>query len=58
MGIDVDGPSNDKGIYAVLPVQKQMAIRNEDTINWTADLGVVKSRVGFMSQVSPEVNSC
>jgi tetratricopeptide (TPR) repeat protein len=54
MGIDVDGPSNDKGIYAVLPVQKQMAIRNEDTINWTADLGVVKSRVGFMSQVSPD----
>jgi tetratricopeptide (TPR) repeat protein len=54
MGIDVDGPSNDKGIYAVLPVQKQMAIRNEDTITWTADMGVAKSRVGFMSQVSPD----
>jgi tetratricopeptide (TPR) repeat protein len=54
MGIDVDGPSNDKGIYAVLPVQKQMAIRNEDTISWSADLGTVKSRVGFMSQVSPD----
>jgi tetratricopeptide (TPR) repeat protein len=54
MGIDVDGPSNDKGIYAVLPVQKQMAIRNEDTISWNADLSPVKSRTGFMSQVSPD----
>jgi len=54
MGIDVDGPSNDKGIYAVLPVQKQMSIRNEDTISWNADLSVVKSRVAFMSQVSPD----
>jgi tetratricopeptide (TPR) repeat protein len=54
MGIDVDGPSNDKGIYAVLPVQKEMSIRNEDTISWNADLSAVKSRVGFMSQVSPD----
>jgi tetratricopeptide (TPR) repeat protein len=54
MGIDVDGPGNDKGIYAVVPVQKQMAIRNEDTISWNVDLSVVKSRVGFMSQVSPD----
>jgi Flp pilus assembly protein TadD len=54
MGMDVDGPANDKGLYAVVKVQKQMAIRNEDTIAWNSDLSVVKSRVGFMSQVSPD----
>ena len=54
MGIDVDGPGNDKGLYAVVPVQKQMAIRNEDTIVWNADRSVGKTRVGFMSQVSPD----
>jgi len=54
MGIDVDGPANDKGLYAIVPVQKQMSIRNEDTINWNTDMHVGKSRVGFMSQVSPD----
>ena len=54
MGMDVDGPANDKGLYAVVKVQKQMAIRNQDTIEWNSDLSIVKSRVGFMSQVSPD----
>jgi tetratricopeptide (TPR) repeat protein len=54
MGLDVDGPANDKGLYAVVNVQKQMAIRNQDTISWNADLRVGRSRVGFMSQLSPD----
>ncbi|HUN86725.1 MAG TPA: tetratricopeptide repeat protein [Terracidiphilus sp.] len=54
MGMDVDGPANDKGLYAIVPVQKHMSIRSEDTISWNADLRVGKSRVGFMSQVSPD----
>lgn len=54
MGLDVDGPANDKGLYAVLKVGKQMAIRNEDTISWNADFSIGASRVGFMSQVSPD----
>jgi tetratricopeptide (TPR) repeat protein len=54
MGMDVDGPGNDKGLYAIVPVQKHMSIRNEDTISWNTDLHVGKSRVGFMSQVSPD----
>ena len=53
MGIDVDGPANDKGLYAIVPVRKQMSIRSQDTINWNTDMHVGKSRVGFMSQVSP-----
>jgi tetratricopeptide (TPR) repeat protein len=54
MGIDVDGPKNDKGLYAVVPVQKQMTIRNADMVSWNSDLQVGKSRIGFMSQVSPD----
>lgn len=54
MGMDVDGPANDKGLYAIVPVEKRMSIRNEDTVSWNADLRVGQSRVGFMSQVSPD----
>jgi tetratricopeptide (TPR) repeat protein len=54
MGIDVDGPKNDKGLYAVVPIRKQMSIRNEDMISWNTDMRVGQSRVGFMSQVSPD----
>lgn len=62
MGIDVDGPRNDKGLYAIVPIAKQMAIRNQDTIRWSAfqeDLNAKTSapsikRFGFMSQLSPD----
>ncbi len=54
MGMDVDGPGNDKGLYAVVPVKQHMAIRNEDTVSWNQDMHVGQSRVGFMSQVSPD----
>jgi Tol biopolymer transport system component/Flp pilus assembly protein TadD len=54
MGIDVDGPANDKGLYAVVPVKQHIVIRNEDTVSWNQDMQVGKSRVGFMSQVSPD----
>lgn len=53
MGMDVDGPGNDKGLYAVVPVSQHMAIRSEDTVSWNQDMQVGQSRVGFMSQVSP-----
>jgi len=62
MGMDVDGPSNDKGLYAVVPVRKQMVIGDRETIRWSEmqeDLSekssapVVK-RFGFMSQVSSD----
>ena len=54
MGMDVDGPGNDKGLYAVVPVKQHMAIRSEDTVSWNQDMQVGQSRVGFMSQVSPD----
>jgi tetratricopeptide (TPR) repeat protein len=54
MGIDMDGPKNDKGLYAVVPIKESMSIRNQDMVSWNSDMSVGKSRVGFMSQVSPD----
>lgn len=56
MGLDVDGPQNDKGLYALLPVKKQMEIKSENVVAWSTFRGKLggKLRVGFMSQVSPD----
>jgi len=62
LGLDVDGPQNDKGMYALVPVAKNMTIRNQDVIRWSSfqDRDAGKSfapavkRFGFMSQVSPD----
>ncbi len=52
-GMDIDGPANDKGLYAVVPVQKNMTIQSKDMVHWNTDGNVGTVRVGFMSQVSP-----
>ncbi len=52
-GMDIDGPANDKGLYAVVPVQKHMTVASKDMVRWNTDGTVGKVRVGFMSQVSP-----
>ena len=54
MGIDVDGPANDKGLYAVVPVERHISIQNKDIVQWNTDGQAGKVRVGFMSQVSPD----
>jgi len=62
MGLDVDGPRNDKGLYALVPVAKEMTISNQNVIRWSSfqeDLGQKSSdpalkRFGFMSQISPD----
>jgi Flp pilus assembly protein TadD len=56
MGIDMDGPQNDKGLYALVSVKPQIAIRNEDMVTWnpSQDRQFAFNRVGFMSQVSPD----
>jgi tetratricopeptide (TPR) repeat protein len=56
MGMDMDGPRNDKGLYALLPIRPQMVIRNEDMVNWnpTQEHQFASNRVAFMSQVSPD----
>ncbi|MGD0628566.1 MAG: tetratricopeptide repeat protein [Terracidiphilus sp.] len=62
MGLDMDGPRNDKGLYALAPIEKNMTITNKNVIRWSSfqvDPGARSStpsvkRFGFMSQVSPD----
>jgi tetratricopeptide (TPR) repeat protein len=56
MGMDLDGPQNDKGLYALAEVKPRMSIRNQDMISWnpSQDRQFGLNRVGFMSQVSPD----
>ena len=56
MGLDVDGPRNNKGLYALFPIQPEAAIRKENVIEWSTFRGKLggKLRVAFMSQVSPD----
>jgi Flp pilus assembly protein TadD len=61
-GLDLDGPKNDKGLYALVPVEKNMTIAAKNVIRWSAfqvNAGAGNSspavkRFGFMSQVSPD----
>ena len=56
LGLDMDGPQNDKGLYAMVPVQQRMTIRTENMLSWSSFPTENGSpvRVGFMSQVSPD----
>lgn len=56
LGMDLDGPANDKGLYVLAPIQPVVSIRNQDVIAWSSFRGKLggKLRVGFMSQVSPD----
>jgi hypothetical protein len=56
LGMDLDGPSNDKGLYALTSVKPEMSIRNQDVISWSSvkDHTASPSRIGFMSQLSPD----
>jgi tetratricopeptide (TPR) repeat protein len=56
MGMDMDGPGNDKGLYAIVPVKPEMTINATDMVTWdpTHYRQVGLNRVGFMSQISPD----
>ncbi|HEY1895132.1 MAG TPA: tetratricopeptide repeat protein [Terracidiphilus sp.] len=56
LGLDMDGPRNDKGLYAVVPVTQKMTVRTSDMISWASFSGETNPqlRIGFMSQVSPD----
>ena len=56
LAMDLDGPANDKGLYAMSAIGPKMSIRSEDVIEWSSFRQNVppQSRVGFMSQVSPD----
>ena len=55
LGMDLDGPANDKGLYVLASIKPEMVIRNQDVISWVPpNAPVSTSRIGFMSQVSPD----
>lgn len=56
LGMDLDGPHNDKGLYAIVPIRPKTEIRNEDVISWKKFRNQMEpgKRIGFMSQVSPD----
>jgi tetratricopeptide (TPR) repeat protein len=55
MGIDVDGPANDKGLYALVPLKRVSTISNDYLLHWSSfSEEHSQKRFGFMSQVSPD----
>jgi Flp pilus assembly protein TadD len=56
LGMDMDGPQNDKGLYALVDVKPNMTIARENLVAWSNFRGKLgsKLRVGFMSRVSPD----
>jgi tetratricopeptide (TPR) repeat protein len=55
LGIDVDGPQNDKGLYALIPIKPISTMSNDYVIHWSAFSDErSQKRFGFMSQVSPD----
>ena len=56
MGMDLDGLQNNRGMYILASVAPEIAVRQQDLIEWSSPEGKLKGRVrvGFMSQVSPD----
>ncbi len=56
LGMDLDGPQNDKSMYAIAAVSPHMAIRTEDVISWNSFPGLLPGHptIAFMPQLSPD----
>ena len=56
MGIDVDGPDNDRGLYALMPVKRETRMGDANIVKWSTFQGPIGGnlRIGFMSQISPD----
>ena len=56
LGMDIDGPTGDKGAYAVADIEPQMSITSDDVITWNEfpDKPEGHKTIGFGSQVSPD----
>ncbi len=56
MGIDVDGPEADRGLYALMPVKRETLMQDANIVKWSTFQGPLGGnlRIGFMSQVSPD----
>ncbi|HWR54757.1 MAG TPA: tetratricopeptide repeat protein [Bryobacteraceae bacterium] len=56
LGMDLDGPQNDKSMYAIAPLAPHTSIRDEDVIVWNTFPGMLPGRrtIAFMPQLSPD----
>lgn len=56
MGMDVDGPTGDKGAYAVVAMNEQVVIGDDEVLTWNAfkDRLPGSNTLGFLSRVSPD----
>ncbi|MHC4394986.1 MAG: tetratricopeptide repeat protein [Planctomycetota bacterium] len=56
LGMDMDGPTGDKGAYGLTTVKKNIVITNDDIISWNSFKYKPKEHktIGFFSQVSPD----
>ena len=53
LGMDMDGPSGDKGAYAIAPVEPSMVIRKEQVFTWN-DYNRQWVTFGLFSRLSPD----
>ncbi len=56
LGMDMDGPTGDKGAYVITELQKETVIEKEHIISWNSFTGKPEDHktIGFLSQVSPD----
>ena len=56
LAMDVDGPTGDKGAYAIAPIRKVMVIDTAEIISWNDFEGKPEGHktIGFLSRVSPD----
>jgi tetratricopeptide (TPR) repeat protein len=56
MGLDVDGPDNDRGLYSLMSIKPQTTMNDASIVKWSTFQGPLGGnlRIGFMSQVSPD----
>lgn len=56
MGLDVDGPDNDRGLYSLMSIKPQTTMTDASIVKWSTFQGPLGGnlRIGFMSQVSPD----
>ena len=53
LGLDMDGPSGDKGAYAIAPVSQRMVITGSQVMTWNA-ADPTRGTYGLFSRVSPD----
>jgi len=56
LGMDVDGPQGDKGVYAIAPLDDTTVIGKDEVITWNSfpDKPEGHKTIGFLSRISPD----